>query len=118
MQALERAGTVVCEPTLRLSLELPTEAVGAVMPALARLGAAVEAPVLRGALSTIDADLPATQVDELQRELPRLTGGEGVLESSFVGYQPVSGEQPKRPRTTPNPLNVDEYLMYLARRVG
>ena len=34
--------------------------------------------------------------DELQRELPRLTRGEGVLESSFAGYRPVSGEQPTR----------------------
>jgi len=31
-----------------------------------------------------------------------------VLESSFAGYQPVSGEQPTRTRATANPLNVDE----------
>jgi predicted membrane GTPase involved in stress response len=35
----------------------------------------------------------------LQRQLPALTGGEGVLESSFAGYQPVSGDQPTRRRT-------------------
>jgi ribosomal protection tetracycline resistance protein len=57
-------------------------------------------------------------VYDLQRELSRLTGGEGVLESSFGGYQPVSGDQPTRPRTTANPLNLDEYMMHLARRVS
>jgi ribosomal protection tetracycline resistance protein len=117
MQALERAGTVVCEPTVRVSLEIPTHTIGSVMPALARLGAAVETPSLQGKLATIETVLPAPRAQNLQRQLPRLTGGEGVLESSFDGYQPVSGDQPTRRRTTPNPLNRKEYLLGLARRV-
>jgi ribosomal protection tetracycline resistance protein len=117
MQALKRAGTVVCEPTVRVSLEIPTELVAAAMPALARLGAAIEPPWLQGKLSTIKAVLPAARADQLQRQLPGLTGGEGVLESSFAGYQPVSGDQPSRRRTMPNPLNFNEYMMYLNRRV-
>jgi ribosomal protection tetracycline resistance protein len=96
MQALERAGTAVCEPTVRISLEVPTETIGMVMPALARLGASVETPSPHGTLSTITALLPAARADDLQRELPKLTGGEGILESSFAGYQPVTGEQPTR----------------------
>jgi len=96
MRALERAGTVVCEPTVRVGVEIPTQTIAAVMSALARLGAAVEAPSLRGKLSTITAVLPAATADDLQRQLPGLTGGEGVLESSFAGYQPVSGDQPTR----------------------
>jgi ribosomal protection tetracycline resistance protein len=104
-QALERAGTVVCEPTVRVSLEVPTDSVGAVMPALARLGAAVETPALQGELSTISGVLPAALADDLQQELPALTRGEGVLESSFSGYQPVTGTPPIRPRSDSNPLN-------------
>src|SRR5207244_5000033 len=57
MQALEQAGTVVCEPVVRASLELPTDALGAVMSTLGRLGAAVEAPSLQGTLSMVAADL-------------------------------------------------------------
>ena len=117
MRALEAAGTVVCEPTVRVSLEIPTVTIGAVMPELGRLGAAVETPSLQGKLSTIEMVLPAVRAHDLQRRLPGLTGGEGVLESSFAGYQPVSGEQPARSRTTANPLNLGEYLMHLARRV-
>jgi ribosomal protection tetracycline resistance protein len=116
MQALKRAGTVVCEPTVRVSLEIPTELIAATMPALARFGAAVEPPSLHGRLSIIKAVLPAAQADELQRQLPGLTAGEGVLESSFAGYQPVNGDQPTRHRTMPNPLNFDEYMMHLSRR--
>ncbi|MBA3365857.1 MAG: TetM/TetW/TetO/TetS family tetracycline resistance ribosomal protection protein [Actinobacteria bacterium] len=117
MRALEQARTVVCEPIVRVSLEIPTDTIGVVMPASARLGAAVETPSLQGKLSTIEMVLPAARAYDLQRQLPRLTGGEGVLESGFAGYQPVSGDQPTRRRTTANPLNLDEYMTHLARRV-
>jgi ribosomal protection tetracycline resistance protein len=96
VRALERAGTVVCEPTVLAGLEIPTDTIGAVLPALARLGAAVEPPSPRDELSTVSAVLPAALADEVQRQLPGLTRGEGVVESSFAGYQPVNGEQPTR----------------------
>jgi ribosomal protection tetracycline resistance protein len=118
MRALERAGTAVCGPIVAISLEVPTGSLGVVMPALGRLGATVETPSLRGELSTVETALPAARVRELQRQLPGLTGGEGVLESTFAGYQPVSGDPPSRPRTTANPLNLNEYLSGLAGRVG
>jgi ribosomal protection tetracycline resistance protein len=117
MHALEQAGTVVCEPVLRVSVEIPTDTIGAVMPVLAKLGAALETPSRRGNLSTIETVLPAAPANELQRQLPRLTSGEGVLETSFEGYEQVSGDQPTRRRTTANPLNRGEYLMHLARRI-
>jgi ribosomal protection tetracycline resistance protein len=118
MHALERAGTVVCEPTARVSVEVPTDTVGAVLPAMARLGAAVETPSPHGELSTVETVLATARVDELQRELPRLTRGEGVLESSFGGYQPVGVDPPTRPRATANPLNLKEYVLSLAGRGG
>jgi len=96
MRALERAGTAVCEPWVRVSLEIPTETVGAVLSIVARLGAVAQTPSLRGQLSTIETVLPASRVQELQRQLPALTGGEGVLESNFDGYRPVSGAAPTR----------------------
>jgi ribosomal protection tetracycline resistance protein len=95
-RALEAAGTVVCEPLVKAHLELPPEAIGAVMPALGRLGAAVEGPSVEDGLARIETVLPAAQLHELQRELPVLTGGEGVLEPTFAGYEPVSGDQPRR----------------------
>lgn len=53
---------------------------------------------------------------ELQRRLPTLTAGEGVLESRFAGNEPVMGPPPTRRRTTPDPRNREEYLMSLGRR--
>jgi len=88
-QALAAAGTVVCEPVVRVGLEVPTRSVGVVLPALARLGAEVEIPTPRGELSALEAVMPVTAADELQRQLAGLTGGEGVVEAAFAGYKPV-----------------------------
>jgi ribosomal protection tetracycline resistance protein len=115
MRALQQARTVVCEPVIRVELELPTATIGGVLPALARLGATVERPSLQSKLATIETVLPAARAQELQRQLPGLTGGEGVLDSTFAGYEPVNDEPPTRARTTANPLNVDEYMMQLKR---
>ena len=113
-QALELAGTVVCEPKLRVVLEIPTDTIGSVMAALARLGADVETPSLTGELALVQTVLSAARTREVQRQLSGLTRGEGVLASSFEGYEPVIGEPPTRRRTTPNPLNLDEYMAHLA----
>jgi ribosomal protection tetracycline resistance protein len=96
MQALERARTVVCEPIVRATVEIPTGAVGAVMAALARLDAAVEPPSPSGQLSLIETVLPAARAQDIQRQLPGLTGGEGVFDSSVAGYKPMSPHQPTR----------------------
>ena len=94
-------GRSVCEPVVRVSLELPAATIGAVMAALARLGASVEPPSLqRDGSRRSTTVLPALRAQELQRQLPGLTGGEGVLESSFAGYQPVNGDRPIRQRAS------------------
>jgi ribosomal protection tetracycline resistance protein len=118
VQALEQARTVVCEPVLRVRIDTPAATISAVLAALARLGAVAQAPTLDGELATIETVLPAARVQDFQRQLPALTGGEGVLESDFDGYQPVSGPPPTRRRTTADPRNRKEYLLDLARRVA
>ena len=116
MAALDEAGTVVCEPMARVRLEVPVASLAAVISALARLGARIATPEQERALSVVETSLPSARVHELQRQLPGLTGGEGVLEFEPGGYETVSGETPSRRRTTPNPLNREEYLMHIARR--
>jgi len=86
------------------------------LPALARLGAAVETSSPKGELAVLEAVLSAARARDLQRQLSALTRGEGVLESTFAGYERVTGQQPSRRRTTPNPLNLDEYMAHLAGR--
>jgi ribosomal protection tetracycline resistance protein len=116
MQALERAGTVVCEPVLRVSLEIPVRAISSVLTMLGHLGAAVKRQSVRSDLTTIETAVPAARLHELHRHLPGLTNGEGVLESTFDGYRPVRGDPPTRARTTADPRHREEYLISLTRQ--
>ena len=54
---------------------------------------------------------------ELERQLPVLTRGEGMLECAFDHYQQVRGAVPTRPRSDHNPLDREEYLLHVVRRV-
>jgi ribosomal protection tetracycline resistance protein len=94
MDALRRSGTVVCQPMARVHLELPAAKVGDVLSALARLGAATQMPRIDAELAVVTAMLPSAQVRGLQEQLPGLTGGEGVLDASFGGYEPIHGSGP------------------------
>jgi ribosomal protection tetracycline resistance protein len=93
-RALERAGTRVCEPMLRLTIESPSDSVGRLLNSVARLAGFVEQTSVGGHLSTIDVRLPTDRSLELQRELPELTRGEGSVETTFAGFQPVRGTPP------------------------
>ena len=96
-QALKVAGTHVCEPMLRLSIELPSSTVGRLFTAVAQLGGLVEQTSAWGNLSTVEARMPADRSRDLQGQLPGLTGGEGNVEWVFDGYRPIRGK-PTRPR--------------------
>jgi ribosomal protection tetracycline resistance protein len=96
MRALAEAGTTVLEPVHRFELELPADTLGPMLPALARLGAVPEAPVLSGANCMLAGEIPAAQVYALQQQLPGLTRGEGVLASAFDRYRPALGDPPRR----------------------
>src|SRR4029077_18445867 len=95
---------------------VPVESVGAVIATVGQLGAPAEMESLRGDLATVETVLSILAAQDLQRELSRLTSGEGVLESSFLGYEPVSGDPPKRQRTSVSPLHRNEYMLEVTNR--
>ncbi|MEU4606214.1 translation factor GTPase family protein [Kribbella sp. NPDC023972] len=115
--ALQRAGTTVHEPMHRFQLEIPTDTTRAVLAALARLRAIPQVPALAAETSILEGEIPAAAVYQLEQQLPALTRGEGVLESAFERYQPVTGPVPSRPRTDHDPLNRREYPLHVQRRV-
>ncbi len=116
--ALKRAGTTVCEPLQRFHLEIPEDTLGALLPVLARLRAVPRTSGVRGAVCVVEGEIPAARVHDLDRRIPGLTRGEGVLECTFDRYEPVRGEAPSRPRSDHNPLDRKEYLLRVAGRVS
>jgi ribosomal protection tetracycline resistance protein len=117
MAALAQAGTRVHEPVHQFRLELPADTLGAVLPALARLGAVPGTAAQRGPVALLDGEVPAARVHDLERQVPALTRGEGVLGSAFARWRPVRGPVPTRPRTDHDPRDRKRYLLAVQRRV-
>jgi ribosomal protection tetracycline resistance protein len=115
MQALRRAGTVVCEPVHRFSLDTPADTLNVLLPVLAKLNAVSQVTATKDAWCVLEGDIPVARLHGLRQQIPSLTSGEGVLESTFDHYEPVRGAAPLRPRTDDNPLNREEYLHRVTR---
>jgi ribosomal protection tetracycline resistance protein len=117
MSALKQANTRVHEPMHRFRLEIPADVAAALPRVLASLRAVRRTSVAADASYVMTGDIPAAMVHELERQLPALTRGEGVLESGFDHHQQVRGVAPARQRTDHNPLDRKEYLLHVMRRV-
>jgi ribosomal protection tetracycline resistance protein len=115
-QALDRAGTWVCEPLAHLSLEVPTSTAPGVLATLGRLGGRVTGQFSANGITRAEAVLPVARVRTLQHQLPGLSMGEGILESRPGGYQPIGEHPPTRLRSAPSPLDRDAWLASLAKR--
>ncbi|GAB3154375.1 tetracycline resistance ribosomal protection protein Otr(A) [Amycolatopsis stemonae] len=116
MAALQEAGTRVHEPVHRFELEVPANAVSAVLLKLADLRGVPDEPVVGPASCTLHGTIPAEHVHEFEQALPALSQGESVFLSEFADYRPCPGPPPTRPRTGENPLDRKEYLAQVARR--
>lgn len=108
--ALAQAGTAVCEPIQHFTLDLPATALGPVLPLLTRHGAALADSTLAGATVKLHGHIPAAQLHQVQRLLPGLTHGEGVMACVFDHYRPVNGPPPVRARSGDNPFDWQDYV--------
>ncbi len=88
--ALATAGMRLHEPVLRFRLEVPDDVLGTALPVLTRLGAVPHRTTPAGASQVIEGVVPAARVHDLERRVPSLSRGEGVLESRFDHYRPVN----------------------------
>ncbi|MBU2666851.1 TetM/TetW/TetO/TetS family tetracycline resistance ribosomal protection protein [Actinoplanes bogorensis] len=114
MSALAQAGTVVCEPVHHFRLDGPADTLTA---ALGVFGRFLESSVVDGPLFVVEGRVPAARLRALETAVPGLTRGEGVLETTFDSYQPISPPFPTRARWDDNPLDRREYLLRVERRL-
>lgn len=118
MRALEQAGTVVCEPIQHFRLDVPYDTLAAVLAALAKLEAVPESTTPDGSTVVVEGDIRSAIIHHLQRQLPALTRGEGLLESGLGHYAPVRGQPPTRARTMISPLRLKEYVTSVGGHLG
>ncbi len=111
MQALVQAKTAVCEPVNRFELDVPEKALATAMQSLIDAEARLDrSPQNNGATVRLEGLIPARRTFTFGRQVPDLTGGEGVLVTELDRYQQTRDTPPARARTDNNPLNRQEYL--------
>ncbi|WP_433008803.1 GTP-binding protein [Kribbella sp. CA-294648] len=98
LDALREAGTTVCEPVNSFELELPPDAVSAVIAKLTEAGATLDSTQVAPDRTALTGRIPAGRVHAFEAQLPGITHGEGILLTTFHGYHPVGG-RPDRHRS-------------------
>ncbi len=108
-RALAAAGTVVCEPVERFTLEIPVASLAAVIATLGQAEGRITQTLQDGERLVLSGTLPTRRLLELTRGLPDLTRGEGVLQTEIDHDQPVIGTPPFRNRIGPDPLDAETW---------
>jgi ribosomal protection tetracycline resistance protein len=88
-EAVQAAGTQVCEPVDHFWLEVPTDTLSNALSLLGRHSAVPDPLQTAGAVAVITGTVRATEVNAMRLELHAATHGEGVLESTLDHYEPV-----------------------------
>jgi ribosomal protection tetracycline resistance protein len=110
MQALKRAGTEVCEPIERFTLEVPQGSVGEAFGALSSARATPEETAPHGDVIRIIGKIPSSKLHGFEQHLPALAHGDAAFTSGHQGYRTIRGRWPERARTDFDPLNRKLYL--------
>jgi ribosomal protection tetracycline resistance protein len=110
MQALQEAGTEVCEPIETFDLEIPAESIGETLSALVAARAIACDISRQGEACHLSGTIPSAEVHLFEQRLPGISRGLGIWTSNFKGYVPVAGIAPERIRIGRNSLNRKLYL--------
>ncbi|MFI5732186.1 GTP-binding protein [Kribbella sp. NPDC051587] len=96
-EAVENAGTTVCEPIDRVSVEFPSETMPEVLKVLSRYGAISETTTLSSELAVVRGAVRTGSIDALRNELTSAAHGLAVLDARLDHYAPIR-RQPVRGR--------------------
>lgn len=109
-RALMASETVVCEPFDRFHLEVPLAALPALNVLLSKSGATVHTTGIDGGIARLEGTIRSAKAQGIRQQLPGISSGAGIMETTFDHYAPITGTFPIRPRLNANPFNRSEYL--------
>ncbi len=104
-ESLCHAGTVVCEPIERFSLEIPVWALPSISATLARAEGVIHDTVPGHDVLELAGNIPTRCLRDLSALLPTLTRGEAIFTSEPDHYRPIQGPPPERTRVGPDPVD-------------
>lgn len=112
MNGLASTGTTLLEPMLRFRITVPEEFGGKILSELVQMRAEFEAPSVMHGRCVIEGIIPAATSLEYPVRLRSMTGGKGVMATSFTGYQDCPPDvRAERKRYGVNPLDQSKYIL-------
>ncbi|TDD42884.1 TetM/TetW/TetO/TetS family tetracycline resistance ribosomal protection protein [Kribbella antibiotica] len=88
-EAVNQAGTTVCEPIDRVSIEFPSNTMPEVLKVLARYGAIGETTALSTDIAVVRGTVRTGSVDALRNELTGAAHGLAVVDTQLDHYDPI-----------------------------
>lgn len=92
-QGLMEAKSQLLEPWYRFSLTAPTELIGRAITDIRAMGGSFDAPLAKGAVSTLEGVIPASEIKDYPEVLAAYTQGQGQLQLTLQGYAPCHNEE-------------------------
>ncbi|MBP1963959.1 GTP-binding protein [Paenibacillus aceris] len=112
MQGLAQTGTTLLEPMLQVRITVPEAYGGKVLSDLVQMRASFDPPQLSGDRFVVEGRLPVATSLDYPVKLSAMSGGRGVITSSFGGYQPSPPDvHAERRRRGVNPLDQSKYIL-------
>ncbi|MEC0269151.1 translation factor GTPase family protein [Paenibacillus anseongense] len=112
MQGLVQTGTTLLEPMLQVRITVPEAYGGKVLSDLVQMRASFDPPQLSGDRFVVEGRLPVATSLDYPVKLSAMSGGRGVITSSFGGYQPSPPDvHAERKRRGVNPLDQSKYIL-------
>ncbi|MEC0091469.1 elongation factor G [Paenibacillus macquariensis] len=112
MDGLANSETTLLEPLLKFRITTPEEYGGKVLSDLVQMRAEFEPPSIIHGRIMVEGILPVATSLEYPIKLRSMTGGRGVMSSSYAGYQACPPDvHVDRPRRGVDPLDQSKYIL-------
>ena len=89
--AFEKGGTKLLEPVYKLSVIVPTDAMGDIMGDITSRRGRIQGMNPTGKKTTIEAIVPLAEIQRYAPDLRAMTGGQGTFTMEFEGYEDLPG---------------------------
>ncbi len=114
MDGLNRIGTVLLEPMVRVRIVVPEDLGSKVIRDVLDMRGSYESPIIADGRFTLEGRLPAATSIEYPKTLGAMSSGRGVISMTFDGYEPCPAELgATAKRRGINPLDKSKYILWV-----
>ncbi|WEG14851.1 TetM/TetW/TetO/TetS family tetracycline resistance ribosomal protection protein [Pullulanibacillus sp. KACC 23026] len=112
MDGLQKTGTQLLEPLLKVRLSVPEEFGGKLMNEVIQMRGTFETPIIQDGRMELEGELPVSTSLDFPKRLASMTKGRGTLTRSFKGYKECPPEvEAERKRVGVNPLDQSKWIL-------